>query len=221
MEFLMTCDHLQTLIEDYIDQQLDNKESAMLEEHLTYCEYCQATQAASLTYRKQLQAFKAPELSPSSAARLLKNARTKNEHHQQTKSSFIYGFVAASILAFAIMISSSIFTEIQPPGIVGVLDWEKEISLVINVPNDMSDAKLVLNLPSDISIQGLEHLSTVEWIINLKKGSNTITLPIQVEPYASYAEKIQLAASLIYKNNKKDFSLDLTFDSQNTKNERS
>ena len=217
----MTCDHLQTLIEDYIDQQLDNKERAMLEEHLTYCDCCQATKAASLEYRKQLQAFKAPKLSPDSAARLLRNARTKNEHHQQTKSSFVYGFAAASILAFAIMISSSMFTETPPPGIVGVLDWEKEISLVINVPNDMSGAKLVLNLPSDISIQGLEHLSTVEWMINLKKGSNTITLPIQVEPYASYAENVQLAASLIYKNDKKDFSLDLTFGSQNNKDKRS
>lgn len=217
----MTCDNLQTLIEDHIDQQLGHKERAILEEHLIYCECCQATQVASLEYRKQLQAFKAPKLSPSSAARLLKHARTKNEHRQQSKSSFVYGFVAASMLAFAIIISSSIFTEKQPANIVGLLDWEKEISLVINVPNDMNGAKLVLNLPSDISIQGLEHLSTVEWMVNLKKGSNTITLPIQVEPYAGYTENVQVAASLIYKNNKKDFSLDLPFDSKNSKNKRS
>lgn len=63
------------------------------------------------------------------------------------------------MLAFAITISFCMFTEKQPKNIVGLLDWEKEISLVINMPNDINDAKLILNLPSDISIQGLEHLS--------------------------------------------------------------
>lgn len=217
----MTCDHLQTLIEDYIDQQLDNKERAMLEEHFTYCECCQMTKASSLEYRKRIQAFKAPTLDPSSAAKLLRHARETNKHQQQATSSFIYGFIAASVLAVAVMVSTHIFTDVQPTDIVSVFDWEKEISLVINVPNDMNDTKLILNLPPDISIQGLEHLSTVEWMINLKKGSNTITLPIQIEPYASYAEDVRLAASLIYKDDKKDFSLDLTLGSQNNKDKRS
>lgn len=217
----MTCDHLQTLIEDYINQQLDNKERAMLEEHFSYCESCQITKASSLEYRKKLQAFRAPELAPSSAAKLLRHARAINERQQQATSSFIYGFIAASVLAVAVLVGTRIFTDAQPTDIVSVFDWEKEISLVINVPNDMNDAKLILNLPPDISIQGLEHLSTVEWMLNLKKGSNTITLPIQVEPYANYAEDVRLAASLIYKNNKKDFSLDLTFGSRSNEDKRS
>ena len=215
----MTCNDLHILIEDFVDGLLEEDEANAIQEHIAYCEHCRIQKNAYATYREQMRTFKGPTFEPGHAAKILQRARRLGEQQQQKTQhrqnhSFIYGFAAASVLAFAIMIGGDFFTtEKSSTAIVGVIDWEQEISLVIRVPNDMNNATLVLNLPPDISIQGLEHLSEIEWMVNLKKGNNTITLPIKIEPYASYVEKIQLAASIIYKNDKKDFALNLNLTS--------
>ena len=212
----MKCNDILDQLDDFIAKKLDASVAQKISSHIEACGRCQMQLNEHKQYLEHMNSFKTPSLDSSHAARILRNSVEEGEKRinaRKQKLSFIGGFVAASTLALSLALIMNLFsTPEKTPTFVGIYDWEQEISLVINVPKDMNGAKLILDLPADISIQGLEHLAIVEWPIDLKKGANTIVLPVNIEPYAEYAEKLSLAASIIYNNNKKDFELDINLD---------
>ncbi len=212
----MKCSDILDQLDDYVAGTLEPGVAQKVSSHINTCSDCQKQLSEHKRYLKQMNTFESPMLDSSRAARILRKSVEEGEKRQNVRKqrlSFMGGFVAASALALSLAFTINLFSMSEKaPTFVGVYDWEQEISLVINVPRDMDGAKLILDLPADISIRGLEHLATVEWPIDLKKGANTIVLPVNIEPYAEYAETLSLAASIIYNNNKKDFELDIDLD---------
>lgn len=212
----MKCSDVTHQIEDYLAEELETSLTTEISSHVAKCDACRERLYQHKEYLVRMSTFKAPKLDSSRSARILRRAVEQGQKQENLKKqnlSFVHGFIAASIFAIALVAGFTTFrSDAPPPNIVGIYDWEQEISLVINVPKDMNGAQLILDLPADISIQGLEHLARVEWPIDLKKGSNTIVLPINIEPYAEYAESLSLAATIIYNNSKKDFELDINLD---------
>ena len=209
----MKCSDLELLIDAYAAGKSEAGANQQIEKHLAECEFCRKQVNQQKEYFLRVSNFNAPALDSSRAARILRLAVAEGQKRQQAKRlnlSFARGFVAASVLAVAVMLGVNTFqTTDNPPDIVAGLDWEREVSLVINVPKDMDGAQLILDLPADISIQGLEHLARVEWPVDLKKGSNIIDLPINIEPYAEFAEQVTLTASIVHNDKKRNFKLDI------------
>ncbi|MBN1377744.1 MAG: hypothetical protein JXA04_00760 [Gammaproteobacteria bacterium] len=216
----MKCNELNNLIDDYIAGQIEAGVEKQISDHLTVCIDCRERVRQYKEYFVRMATFNAPNLDSGRSARILRLAVEEGEKRiaaKKHKLSFMRGFAAASILAVALLFGVNTLNTSNPPSeIVSMYDWERDISLVIHVPNDMDGALLVLDLPDDISIRGLEYLAHIEWPVDLKKGSNVITLPINIEPYAEYAEQLTLAASIEYKDKKRDFMLDISLASPQT-----
>ncbi len=209
----MKCNDLIQVLDDYIADKVDVSVDAQIVDHLAECEACRERARLQKEYFVHLAAFNAPKLDSSRTARMLRLAVEEGEKKQSSKKqslSFMRGFAAASILAVAVAIGINTLKPTDNALVVaGASDLQHEISLVINVPQDIDGAQLILDLPADISIQGLEHLARVEWPVDLKKGSNIIELPINIGPYAEFAEQLTLSASIVYKDKKRDFELDI------------
>ena len=209
----MNCTDLNNLLDDYVADRLEGSLSEQISSHLSECEMCRKLVHQHKEYFVRINTFTAPSLSSSRSARILRLAVAEGQKKLDAKNqrmSFVRGFVAASVLAVTAFIGlNTLQPTSQPTALVGMYDWVEEISLVINVPEDMNGAQLILDLPADISIQGLEHLARVKWPVDLKKGSNVIELPVYIEPYAEYAEVVTLSASIVYKDKKRNFELDI------------
>lgn len=215
----MKCTETTQLFDDYLQGSLSKQVHHQLKDHLAGCASCQRELQDHKDYLQSMASFETPKLDSGRAANLLRNAALQGQLEasaKDRKSSFVQGFIAASVMALAVSFGIKQFNGQQ-----AVTDQTyvanygvdaQEIALVINAPFDMDGAQLILNLPADVSIQGQEHLATVEWAVDLKKGSNRIVLPVQFEPFAEFAEELMLSASLIYQDGQKDFEVDLTQD---------
>lgn len=197
----------------YIDKGLNAKHSdSEREQFLAHTESCAS---CSLQWREHQQylaimaGVNEPDINPKVAAILLRTAAKP----ALVKQPFVQGFMAASVLAVAVLIGVAGFNANSPNSAplatLGSDGWSQDVTIAITVPHDMDGAQLVLRLPDDISIEGYEYLSQVQWPVSLKQGRNTIVLPVSVDDFAQYAEQMVLSASLIYNNVKKDFELDL------------
>jgi len=62
---------------------------------------------------------------------------------------------------------------------------------------------------AELSVVGQELLSNVTLPVSLKKGKNTIVIPVQLEEFALYSDDVVVDASLVYENNQTHFELDL------------
>lgn len=198
---------------------LEESERAQMLQHEIVCADCAESAAVHADYIERLSHFKEPELGGELKSRLLsmaehKRASTRRPTHVSV--AFASGFIAASVLALATVIGLKFYQQHSEP------DWEslfaqealliRDVTLVIEVPQDMPDASLMLSLPSEINISGYGELAEVTWPVSLKKGVNKIVLPVQLEPFAMFSDRIVLAGSLVYKSKKKEFSLDIDLD---------
>lgn len=216
----MKCIETTDLFDDYIAESLPEPTQLKLASHLESCSQCQLDLQEHRAYLKCMAEFKTPRLDSGRAANMLRLAAIQGEQLEQKrvrKSSFIQGFVAASVMALAVSFGVQQFNHEPQASQAYVANYgvnAQEIALVINAPFDMNGAELVLSLPADVSIQGQEHLATVTWSVDLSEGANRIVLPVQFEPFAEFAEELMLTASLRYQDGRKDFQVDLQQGSQ-------
>ena len=212
----MNCTDFEALLDVYRNNVLCDSTRQRMREHQAQCQQCTFSAQQHEVYRAALRHWQEPSLSVTSKARLLGQLETRRSYRKPKKSvvGFASGFIAASFLAVALVFGAQYFSAGMQPDLLALLDYDdgvlsREITLVINVSSDMPDAELQLSLPADVSVMGQEYLAEVSLPINLKKGKNTVVIPVQLEHFAVYADHIVVGASLVYKNSKKEFALNL------------
>lgn len=209
----MNCHEFESLLNDYSNTTPDDRTQQAMHVHIDKCECCASSMRLHKRYRETLRTLSVPPLNSQKREALLAGLNKPSETTRSSSGSFAVGFIAASVLAIAVFLSQQFQHSHQQAELLALLDEDEnlsqEITLVINVTSDMPNAELRLNLPEDISVSGFDHLAEVSLPVNLKKGVNTIIIPVQLEHFALYADKVVVDASLIYKNSKKDFAFDL------------
>ena len=223
----MICSEFDVLLDDYLDDG-ECEKGRVFSAHVTTCGACRARLEHYQQYRAVMATAKAPALESRRAATMIRLAASQGSLNQQRRRGMLLNTaLAASLVAIAVIVgwrelpfepavklTSPRMAELDEklPSAAYLADewaWQKNVTIVINVPEDMENARLVFNLPADVSLRGQEQLSQIDWSVSLKKGSNTIVLPLNVDSFAEFAGSVTLAASLIYKESKKDFELDI------------
>jgi|GEM_PF-3519087 len=216
----MKCQDFEANIDAFIANTLDESTTENMHQHQMQCSDCVQSTKQHAAYSNLIKQWQEPALSEQTKARLLasidkgaNNTIQNNGWPKPSIYSFATGFAAASLLAVSILIGSQFFEAPQHTDADSFANVEsqlsQEITLVVNVSADIPNAELQLNLPAELSVVGQELLSNVTLPVSLKKGKNTIVIPVQLEEFALYSDDVVVDASLVYENNQTHFELDL------------
>lgn len=175
----MDCKQLQQCIDDYLDGVLPAGEQRLAETHLAGCVDCQGQLNQIQELRHALRALPVPPPSPDFTRRVLVKARQQTQRRRQRLTGGLATALAASLVMW---IGVALF---QPgsnsPGIdtivMGISDT-REVKLVFNAPENFQQVSLQLELSGNIELTGFAGRRDIEWQTALKKGANTLVLPI-------------------------------------------
>jgi hypothetical protein len=220
----MKCSMIEKRLDEYDSGDLSLELLELMEEHIEACSDCQRIVSEHRGYRELMADFESPAPAPGQMARLLRDASglgQQRELSRHGRHSFLQGFAMAASIAMAAVIGWQL---VLPVGLQdGVLPDDgslvtaqpeiretretREITVVINVPADMTGANLALELPAGMRIEGLEEYATVAWSVDLDKGANVLTLPVTVTGADQLPEQLYIAATIEYQDRVKAFQL--------------
>lgn len=212
----MNCEDTLLQLDEFCREELSAEATLALRTHVDQCTLCHTVVVEHREYLQRLVSFEAPAPAPGTSARLLRQAREIAESRQQRagrQSSFVQGFVAASVIAVALFGGFLYLQDDRQQGLdplwaEWVQPWEEqEVTVVINVPVDLPGAQLALQMPEELRLRGYSELDRLSWQVDLKKGANTLTLPITVQPGTDLTQPIYISAELGYHNKYKGFQL--------------
>lgn len=169
---------LQQCIDDYLDGILPAGEQRLAENHLAGCADCKSELNQIQELRHALRTLPVPAPSPDFSRRVLAKARQS----QQRRQRLLGGLATALAASLVMWIGVALF---QPgsnsPGvdtIVMGISETRDVKLVFNAPENFKQVTLQLELSGNIELVGFTGRRNIEWQTALKKGANTLVLPI-------------------------------------------
>jgi hypothetical protein len=194
----MNCEDTLLQLDEFCRDELSAEATLALQTHVDQCSLCHKVIVEHREYLQRMVNFEAPSPAPGTNAR---------------QSSFMQGFAAASVMAMALFGGFMVLQgggeqNLDPMLAEWIQPWEaQEVTVVINVPVDLPGAQLALQMPAELRLQGYSELDRLSWQVDLKKGANTLTLPITVQPGTDLTQPIFISAEVGYQNQYKGFQL--------------
>lgn len=207
MHCKQTLHYIDNLTSDTINADLPKEIST----HIQLCATCQTNYQQHKLYLTHVQQITSPDLAPSKVKMMLKKVQEQRHSSKKKPSNrgFMQGFIAASVLAIALIgtwttwqNNQAVQTTVATPSFITT-----EVVLVINTPEDIYDADLNLTLPSKVVLIGYEDSSDLTWPVDLKKGVNTLSLPIRVESGNMSPSPFSIMAKLYHYTEEREFEI--------------
>ncbi|WP_426360262.1 hypothetical protein ACPUVO_08635 [Pseudocolwellia sp. HL-MZ19] len=196
---------------------LENVLNNTLKAHIESCDTCEKTLQEHHSYIIKMSRSTTPEFSDTQATAMLDKVVNKagnNIHANKSAkndSSFFQGFIAASVLALSIFGAWNVLTPSpdQQPLIVSAEPeyFTTEVVLVIDAPEDMYDADLNIVLPQQIALEGYDNIQDLSWPVDLKAGTNTLSLPIRVNKNQNLEQPLSIMAKLYHYAEEREFEI--------------
>ncbi|MGJ8693031.1 MAG: anti-sigma factor family protein [Thalassotalea sp.] len=208
----MNCEFVKNYIEALALEDTEKETSLEISEHLQACEICMNEYQRHLAYLTKMQAMPTPSLHPTTAAKMLREAVEKGQRAPKKVNSFVQGFIAASVLAIAVMGTYSILQQDEQPILVQQVEPEyidQNVTIVIHANEDFEDAELDLVLPERVAIAGFDNIQQLTWPVDLKAGANTLELPIRVNMDKSLEQPLSIMATLYHNADERNFEIDI------------
>jgi len=222
----MNCETVEDFLSTAQRSDLELAPENLMLHHAKQCASCQQKIANSKRYLNTLETLEEPELGAGGAQRILSrlNAELERKSYIENQSvspwwrnGFSLGFASASFLCAAVVMLLSPNMAPEPRVPVAELNrgvHEQNISLVIDVPRDMSQANLILEFPADLRWRGLEDMEKIEWPVNLQKGENILELPVSYT-FGKIPKAPQvITASIRYGDTNRSFALPVSLSTQ-------
>lgn len=222
----MNCETVEDFLSGAQLRDLELAPENLMLHHAKQCPSCQQSIADLERYLQALETLEEPELGSDGARRILNRLNAEIEGKVQLgrettlpwwRHGFSLGFVTASILCISVVMLMPLNVMPQQAVPVAQIDrgvHEQNISLVIDVPLDMTQANLILEFPADLRWRGLEDMERIEWPVNLQKGENILVLPVSYS-LGPLAQKTQvITASIRYGDTSRSFSLPVSLSTQ-------
>ncbi|MFV1997144.1 MAG: anti-sigma factor [Acidiferrobacterales bacterium] len=195
----MNCNHTQKNLDEYLDDTLNAEQSGAIELHVNSCGDCSAALEQLRAMRATLRHMPVEPARPGFAADALRVAReahlAKSNGAVQDNSKpmqgfrhwFTAGFGGALAAGVALWAVFSLLFPVQPiadlPTFNIALNQTRNVSLAINVPDEIDGVTLSVDLPQNFALVGHPGKRTLAWKTRLKKGRNVLTLPVMaLEP---------------------------------------
>jgi len=217
----MNCNHAQKKFDEYLDNTLNAEQFGAIELHINSCSDCNAALEQLRVMRDTLRHMPVEPARPGFAADALRVAReahlARENSAVQTRSNTVQGFqhwfaagfggaVAAGVALWAVF---SLLFPVQPVVDLSTfsiaLNQTRNVSLAINVPDDIDGVTLSVRLPKNFALVGHPGKRTLAWQTRLKKGRNVLTLPVM----ALEQGKGQLVARVTHDNKSKALRVNL------------
>lgn len=207
---MMNCQQLQQCIDDYLDGVLPAGEQHLAESHLAGCETCRQQLHELQELRHALRSLPVPSPSPDFTGRVLRTARHRNRKVWHLSQQQIWGTVTAMAASLVIWIGVTLYQPASPPpgidAIVMGISETRQVKLVFNAPENLHQVSLQLDLSGNIELDGFAGQRVIEWQTALKKGANSLVLPIT----ATGPGKAEVIARLKHQGKTRVFRIPLT-----------
>ena len=174
----MDCKQIQLCTDDFLDGTLPVGEQQLAREHLANCAACRTELGRLQELRHALRALPVPPPSADFTSRVFADVR----RHRQLRQRTIGGLGAALAASLVLWFGAALFQPNMPSSgldtiVMGVSDV-REVKLVFTAPENFQDVTLQLEFSGNIELTGYRGRQSLEWQTRLKKGSNTLVLPI-------------------------------------------
>lgn len=179
----MTCEKIQTLLNDYIDGSLTALQREVVSKH---CEKCKTCADSLDALRAQIEVLSALPVSPPSEdfyenviADAIENAQ-QDQQKQRLQGSF-YGFAAAAMIS-ALVVWLGFFALPQKEDkdlyVVAVDNEVRTIKVAIESGQSLDSVRMHVELSDNLELSGFGNKKTIKWSTGLREGVNVISLPI-------------------------------------------
>jgi hypothetical protein len=190
----MDCKDRQNHFDEYLEGTLGEVQSAGLAAHIGSCGDCMASLHQLQVLRGALRQMPVEPARSGFTQAALQRARQAHvvhhspRHRPDAKRQPFFGhwFAAGFGGVFAAgLVLWAVFTMIGPvqtasdvPMFNIAVQQTRNVSLAINVPEDMEGVVLSVDLPENFEISGYRGKQQLAWQTRLKKGRNVLTLPV-------------------------------------------
>jgi hypothetical protein len=205
------------LVNNYIDalnpSEVEHGLNTNIKQHIKTCANCESELQKQLAYFNKMSVLSTPNLSELNAKKLLSNVNKQQKNIAKNDSSFLQGFIAASVLAISVFGAWNLYyssPEHLPTHIAANEQSDyfvTEVVLVINAPEDMYDADLNITLPQHIALEGYDNTQELTWPVDLKAGENTLSLPIRVNRHQADKQPLSILATLYHYAEERKFEI--------------
>ncbi len=207
---VVSCEDMEPLLDDMIDDYLDGSRRRQLENHLLHCRHCQEQLARRQEIRDALRCLPAPASHDFDLEGLLRPARYTRP---RPRRAFAWGFGSAIAAGLALwLVSSALSTFHRPAAGLQVVSLTPQrmhtVHLEFHAPDAIEDVSFSLSLPPDFEIAGFPGRHSIEWRGRLNRGNNILPLPVVARKHGRGI----LEARLVHGGQSKIFRLQLNSD---------
>ena len=175
----MDCKQLIAILDDYLDGSLPEGENRLADAHLADCQDCQAELRQLQGLRHALRSLPVPAPSPGFTDNLLGQVRQQQKQRERRKRALPLAMAASLLLSAGLLMFQAGKGPVELESISLAVDDTRQVSLVFNAPADFKQVTLQLSLNGNIELAGYVGQRELEWQSSLKKGQNTLVLPIR------------------------------------------
>jgi len=217
----MNCQATQDFLYSCNVDTLPLAQEGLIQHHIKHCQQCQQLHKDTQRYVAAISVSEPKQMSPWQKRRVL-SVIPKEQKREYRKLSlwFGQGFVTASIIISAVIFGILAMEPSRAPSqvlaaipldsdstVIASESSEQNISLMIEVPEDMSQADLALEFPDSLRWSGLEELERIEWAVDLQKGPNVLDVPVSYLQQISNTKPQFITASIRYGEKTRSFKL--------------
>jgi len=166
----------------------DPAAGSMLAEHLNGCEACR-DYARERRLVALLAGLPVREPRPGMEARVLQHAlgRTRSTAHVHLR----WALATAASVILAVVVTLQFFPAgggrshasagALRPAVVQVTPQQTHmVKILLTTPRALNDAMLTVRLDDNLSLQGYDDVHELKWRASLKRGTNRLSLPVQL-----------------------------------------
>ena len=205
----MTCNRINTQLDDYLDGHLSEANARELHEHLGGCADCQQMTARARALQAALREYPVLGPGPEFYDRALAKAQEGSGSRRALKGWTLgaSGALAASVvvlLVAGLLLRSPDLTPSDAlPGVSMAMHETRTVNLVFSSAEAFQEVSLTVDLPPGIELSGYAGRDRIRWTTRLQAGRNV--LPLELVAFGS--EGGELVARLQHEGKEKIFKI--------------
>ncbi len=179
----MTCEKIQSLLNDYVDNELSVLHVEVVKKHCDTCEACSRTLDGLLALKFALKTLPVPRPSEGFEKRVIKAAiqDARSAEHIAGQHGSLVKFAAVAMISAVALLVGLLY---QPSSLdksqvfVKVGNEVRTIKVAIDADKALEAVNLRVDLSDNLELAGFGNKKQISWSADLHKGVNVISLPI-------------------------------------------
>ena len=176
----MKCRTVKNLMQDAVDGKLKGADTGFITAHLQECAACREDYRQTSNMLELLRGIPVPPPSAGFAERVLSNAARSHPATAGSRTKYVTGGIAASLVAAFLLLSSMTGSGPGLPGqnVVLIDGQVKTIRVAIESTRVIEGIEMTIDVSDNLAIEGYGNQQMISWTTRLERGVNLIALPV-------------------------------------------